>query len=401
MKNVSLRVAAVAVALAAALPASATNGMRVIGFGPVQNSMGGASVAAPLDSSTIVSNPAGLSAIDRRADISGSLYTPTVKYDASWTPNGTNMFASSQSSDRAPDLIPTLGFVTKPIGKLSVGIAALGTSGLGVDYAQGGGLYNSATLTSYANMRVAPAAAYRITDELSVGVALNLMYAWMKYDVAGAMGMLPRDTAYSFGYGATFGLSYQAPKNVTLAASYETKSQFQDFEFDLATGKEKLAFDQPDILSGGVAYRPIAALLLAFDYQWIRWSTTQGKDQPKLEQAAADSRPFNMNWDDQQVFKIGAQYEVTKELAIRLGYNYGTAILDATRAFENVAFPANVKQHFTAGAGYAFGAFAVNASVQYAPEVKVTGSNPLEQGITAYETKVSQLAFDLGASWKF
>ncbi len=401
MKNASLRVAAIAVALAIAAPAAATDGMRVIGFGPIQNSMGGVSVAAPLDSSVIVTNPAGLSALDRRADVSGSVYTPTVKYDASYVGLG-GPGSASQSSDRAPDFIPTLGFVTKTTDKLTVGIAALGTAGLGVDYASEGGLYyGSATLTSYSNMRIAPAVAYKLTDRFSAGVTLNLMYAWMKYAVLGAAGMAPRDTAYSFGYGATFGISYQAPENVTLAASYETKSYFQDFTFDLPTGKEKLKFDQPDIATGGVAFRPIQPLLLAFDLQWIRWSTTQGKDQPKLVQAALDSMPFNMNWGDQTVFKIGAQYDVTKELAVRLGYNYGTAILDPNRAFENIAFPANVKQHFTAGVGYAFGAIAVNAAVQYAPEVKVQGANLEQQGIAGYETKVSQLAFDLGASWKF
>ena len=54
-------------AILAATPAHATNGMRMIGFGPVQNSMGGASVAAPLDATTVVTNPAGLS--ERRAAV--------------------------------------------------------------------------------------------------------------------------------------------------------------------------------------------------------------------------------------------------------------------------------------------------------------------------------------------
>jgi long-chain fatty acid transport protein len=51
---------AVAVALLAASPALATNGMRMIGFSPTQNAMGGASVGAPLDAATVATNPAGL-----------------------------------------------------------------------------------------------------------------------------------------------------------------------------------------------------------------------------------------------------------------------------------------------------------------------------------------------------
>ncbi len=65
--NRTLGTVALAIALLAS-PARATNGMRMIGFGPVQNSMGGASVAAPLDGATAVSNPAGLAELAPRVD---------------------------------------------------------------------------------------------------------------------------------------------------------------------------------------------------------------------------------------------------------------------------------------------------------------------------------------------
>ncbi len=48
--------AAVLLALAIATPAHATNGMRMIGFGPVQNSMGGVGVGATLDAASVLSN---------------------------------------------------------------------------------------------------------------------------------------------------------------------------------------------------------------------------------------------------------------------------------------------------------------------------------------------------------
>src|SRR5689334_6528346 len=72
-------------AILAATPAYATNGMRMIGFGPVQTSMGGASVAAPLDAATIVSNPAGISDVAPRVDLAGQGFTPSVKYTANWS----------------------------------------------------------------------------------------------------------------------------------------------------------------------------------------------------------------------------------------------------------------------------------------------------------------------------
>jgi len=421
MRNVTLRIAVAAAALAAAAPAAATNGMRMIGFSPVQNSMGGASVAAPLDAATVVTNPAGMGAVGNRVDASVTLFMPSVSYDALWTPDGTNVFSSSKDSDRPPDFIPTLAATYRLGDRLSVGLAALGTTGMGVDY--GTGLYGSATLTSYLNMRVAPAVSYKLTDRLSVGVAANLMYARMEYDVGEAMQMQPRDASGSFGYGATVGISYRAPEGATLGIAYETKSEFQDFEWDIPAhnlvvgfdgtgapiiaaipgGTEKLAFDQPDVLTIGAAFRPMASLLVAVDAQWIHWTLTNGKGLPEFttDPNLTGARRWNMDWSDQVVLKLGVQYDATKELKVRAGYNWGESPLNAGRAFENVAFPAMAEHHLALGAGYDIGALTVNAGVYYSPEVKTSGSNAAEQGIIAYETKMSQLAFDLGASWKF
>ena len=62
--------------------ASATNGMRLIGFGPIQDSMGGASVGVPLDSAIVVTNPAGMSVLPGRVDFGASYFRPTVEYKA-------------------------------------------------------------------------------------------------------------------------------------------------------------------------------------------------------------------------------------------------------------------------------------------------------------------------------
>ncbi|HEX9051920.1 MAG TPA: outer membrane protein transport protein [Anaeromyxobacter sp.] len=415
MRKLSLRIAAVAAALALAAPAAATNGMRMIGYGPIQNSMGGASAAAALDASTIVSNPAGLSALDQRLDVSGTAFMPTVKYNATGAASGNTL-----ESNRPTDYIPTLGAVTRVGDRLTVGIAALGMAGMGVEYATD--LYGSSTKTSYLNMRFAPAVAYRLSDQVSLGLAANLSYAQMQYAVMGNMMMPPRDTAGSFGYGATLGLRWTTNEKVTLAAVYETKSRFQDFEWNIPAhdqvvgfdgsgnpivmhfpgGKEKLSFDQPDVATVGAAFRPVDPLLVAFDLEWIRWSQSNGKGMPEFtsDLSQTGGMAWDMSWSDQLVFKLGAQYDVTKAFQVRAGYNYGQSPLQADRAFENIAFPAIAKHHITVGAGYAFGAVAVNASAMYSPEATLGGSNR-SQYIGSYETKMSQLAFDLGATWKF
>jgi long-chain fatty acid transport protein len=315
------------------------------------------------------------------------------------------------------DVIPTLAGVYRVEDKLTLGFAALGTAGMGVSYPTGpDGLYTMRTYTNYMNMRVAPAAAYKVSDALSVGVAANVQYAMMGWEAA---GMSPRERTGAAGIGGTVGLSYKVADQLTIAAAYESKSWYQAFEFDVPShvvmtpggpatvpgGTDQLDFDQPQVATVGLAARPLEGLLVAFDAQWINWSDTNGANKPAFENdlTLTGGMPWNLDWADQWVFKIGAQYAIpmVKGLDVRAGYNYGASPLKADRAFENVAFPAIAEHHFTVGAGYDVGNITVNVAAQYSPEATLEGSNAMEQGVLAYDVTMSQLVFDLGMTYRF
>jgi len=76
------RLLAALLLVAFATPAVATNGMRMIGFSPTQNGMGGVGVGATLDSGSVVTNPAGMSELGRQLDLSVTWFQPTVEYTA-------------------------------------------------------------------------------------------------------------------------------------------------------------------------------------------------------------------------------------------------------------------------------------------------------------------------------
>lgn len=377
-------------AIVAAAPAHATNGMRMIGFGPVQNSMGGAGVAAPLDSATVVLNPAGLGQLGPRLDLAAQSFMPSVEY--STAPGG-----PAGSSDRPTDFLPTLGGVYRVQDQLTLGFAALGTAGMGVEYAKDPA--GSALMTSYLNGRVAPAAAYRVTDRLTVGLALNLMYAQMEWNLKDPAAPVAwkADAASAFGYGATVGVSFQVNDLLSVGAAYETKSFFQDFDFETSFGDFSLDFDQPQIATLGVAVRPVKGLLLAVDGQWINWSDVMGKDRPKFTKTPPGPFPqnFDMRWDDQLVVKVGVQYALPslEALKLRAGYDYGAMPLDKENAQANLMFPALSEHHFTVGAGYDVGRWGVNAAFLYSPEASLASGG--------LESRMSQVAFELGGAYRF
>ncbi len=417
------RLAVIFFASLIASPARATNGMRMIGFGPVQNSMGGVGVGATLDAATVVTNPAGLTEMGQRLDIATQFFKPTVQYSA--TGSVPAMFVmqdgATLGSVRGGSPIPAIGYVRPVADNMVAAIGLYGTAGMGIDYAQN--LYGGVSYTSYLQGRITPGVAYKLNDRLSLGATLNVMVAQMKYDVASGFGQALHDTATSLGLGATFGVKVTPVERLSFGLAYETKSTFQDFTFDLPqrtvqtqagavtlpAGTDKLSFDQPQCVTLGTAVTPVDALLLAADVQWINWSGTMGDALPKYSQSAPGSLPFNMSWSDQWVFKVGGQLSATRNLKLRAGYNYGKMPLDPSRAFENMVFPAVAEHHVTAGVGFDFGRWTLTASGMYAFNASIRGSNAAMpsadgsggQGISTYSTQMSQLEVAAGASYRF
>ena len=119
---------ATALAVAIATPAHATNGMRMIGFGPVQNSMGGVGVGATLDAASILTNPAGMSELGGRVDFGATYFLPTVKYSATGI-DPTNMLVNQPGvtlqSDKGASPIPAFGLIVPIDDRWALGIGAM------------------------------------------------------------------------------------------------------------------------------------------------------------------------------------------------------------------------------------------------------------------------------------
>lgn len=392
--------------------AYATNGMRVIGVGPVQRSMGGASVAMPLDAATTISNPAGMMLVDEQVNFGGSMFTPKsslkITLDALAGAAGYKNNGKDVDSEVGTSPMPALGMILPAAegSNMKVGVGAYGVAGMGVDYYDAPYLGNAHS--NYSMMKFAPSVAMQFGD-LSVGLAYNLDYASMAFQVPDfSIGSAVNS---QFGSGFTVGAIYQLG-DLNLGFAYETKQDFADFKFSIDNPDAStddygiVGMDQPPVMTFGIGYT-LGDLKIAFDYSQIKWSEVLGKDQPK-----SDYR-FNLNWDDQTVYKIGAQYQVTPDLVVRAGYNKGEQPVDTERAFETLLFPAVVETHTTFGAGYAlndritleFGYMIVDGKT-------VTGDlgslyNPLGgPALTAldastYETTLSETSMEIGVTAKF
>jgi long-chain fatty acid transport protein len=436
---------AVFAALFSASPAQATNGMRMIGFGPVQNSMGGVGVGLTLDSAAIVTNPAGIAELGPRLDIGIGIFVPKPSHNAIGTsggpiPAGTFILADGQKFEttRGPSPIPFIGLVLPITRDLTAGVSFSAVAGMGVTY--DANLYGSTTNTNYMQARLAPAIAYKFAGDLvSAGISLNIMYALMDWDVASAFGQQPHPRAGALGIGGVVGIKVRPDPMISIGAAYETPSWFSDFSWDIAAhntalgplpaATDKLTFNQPMTATVGMALTPFAGtdegpLVIAADVVWINWSDTNGVNKPQFTADSiapgsggmftkAGSMAWNLSWGNQWVFKVGAQVAATPSVKLRLGYNYGKNPLDPNRAFESIAFPAVQEHHITAGVGIAASeGLTINLGGMYAPTSSISGSNPTPpfmgsnpppygQGIASFSTRMYQWEVDAGIAYRF
>lgn len=379
----------------------ATNGMELMGIGAVQRSMGGAGSALPLDSFIITVNPAGMTELPAMADLSVTYFDPSTEYEATHVNHpalgplaGTSV---SESSSYPSSFIPSLGVVAPVNDRVSLGLAAFGSAGMGVDYDTG--VYGAGVYTSFEMLKVVPALAFKVNDMFSLGLALNLDRAVMGYKAGGGPD---HEKDARFGYGFQLGAYLRPNPEWSLSLAYISQQWFDDYDFDTIYGKDTMALDLPQQLIFGVGYRPTDRLRFAVDLKWINWTQTMGTGQPKTP-VNHTGQTFNMDWQDELVLAVGVEYDlVPDQWKIRAGYNYGKQPLDESRAFENIAFPALVEHHFTAGVGWSpMDNLWINLGGKYAPKVSISGSNAAGQFIADYESSCQEYALDLGVSYRF
>jgi len=377
--------------------ASATNGMKIIGVGQVQRAMGGANIALPLDAACTITNPAGLKAAGKRLDVGLTYFVPDVSYRASGAVTNQN---AQMTSDTELIFIPALGFIYPLSESITVGVGLYGTSGMGVDYDRN--LYNNVTKTEYGFIKLAPAASYTFRNGLSIGFSPNIDYAVMEFE-AGSVDQKAHDNGKAIGLGYTMGIHYPLTDHVNLGLAYESKQQFEDIKLDTDSGQEKLRFHQPQSLAAGIAYIHSPTLRLAVDLVWIDWPQTNGRNRPVYTKHSGneESLPWNLDWDEQLVYKFGLEYDLNPKITLRAGYNYGKNPLEAKRAFEVLAFPAVTEQHFTLGSAYTLDDnWRLNFGLMYSPSSEIDTANS-DQFIDSAKTEMKQYSVDFGFSYVF
>lgn len=386
LTSANLLVVFLAVMVPSGRVAYAQHGLVLSGVGPINRSMGGASVAAPLDASGAIHwNPATITAL-KTSEVEWGLellypqarLLSKVSAGALGPGFPPSTLAGSNRSNEGVFPLPTLGAVYKPAGsRWSYGLGAFAVGGFAVSFPGSQtnpiltpqpphGLGMGAVSSELQVMQVVPTASCKITKRLSIGVAPTLSLARLAVDPAlfaapddsngdGFPGYpLGKHSRYHWGAGIQGGILFELDEGLNLGFSIKSPQWFETFRFNSSDelGRPQMLefnFDYPMILSVGAAYSGFKRWLFATDIRFIDYSNTDG-----LRSASFDSRGAvtGLGWNSIVAIAAGVQHRILDGLSFRVGYTYNQNPIDDARTSFNIASPLVLQHTLYSGASY-------------------------------------------------
>ncbi len=447
----TLLAAAITGATFAAGSAHATNGYFSHGFGVKSAGMAGGGVAFANNSAMVIAtNPAGLTNVSNQVGFEVSWFRPergysqtegsqgNPRYDSTQPTGGMNvptfpLPAAQAESDSERFIIPGLSASYALTDNDSIGIAVYGNGGLNTDFApdadtlaytqQQGGTYDGGEAgVNLEQLFIAPTYARSFMDDkLSVGVSALIVRQKFRakgIDGFGGYSTDPQNLSDNghekvWGYGGKIGVTYKPTDMITLGASYQSEVDTDNFDNYAGLFAEGGDFDIPSTWTVGLAAAVTDDWTVTFDYQRINYSDVKAVSNPSFDylmSGDADKRLGGSNgagfgWDDINVYKLGVQWQATPHLQLRAGWNRGDNPIGNDEVLFNTIAPGVMENHYTAGLSYSFDQnHEIHGAFMYAPEVSVTGVNPLTAGTgNEAETTIQMKQYQatVGYTYKF
>ncbi len=396
--------------------AYATNGYFAIGYGQKSVGMGGVGIALPQDALAAATNPAGMVMVGDRVDFGLEWFRPTRSSDV--VGNGVPGETGSYDGNATRDFfIPEFGYNKMINDSMSLGVSVFGNGGMNTDYssnpfgvyAQMGGI--SAPGSGGQNMAqlfVSPTWSMKINPTNAIGASLNLayqqfsakgLYAFEQISAAPS-SLTNNGTDSSTGYGARIGWTGQVTPELTLGATYQTKTKMGKLNSYSGLFAEQGGFDVPANYGVGMAIKATPATTFAFDVEKIQYSEIASVSNPLVLPPTypplGNNGGAGFGWQDMTVFKLGVSQIISPTLTLRAGYNHNNQPIPNTQTFFNIIAPGVVEDHATLGATWILPNKAeLTVSYMHAFTKTVNGSNSIpasfgggNANLTLYEDSI-------------
>ena len=358
------------------------NGLSLNSIGTRALGMGGAFVGLANDATAIYWNPAGI------ANVPGGfagLYVTDIIPMSTYKMDMAGVDAKANTNHYvAPNF-----FGTYQLNDLTLGLGVYVPAGLGVEW-EGSELKNLTAGGTYEWMskigvvNISPAIAYRLSEQFSLGLALNIYYAMFDLkrpaEVAANIFSQYTEESTGTGFGVTVGGQYKFSEMFTAGATFRMKTTVKmsgtakNPAFAALQLPAESEFDRevawPMWLAGGIAVKPSENLTITFDAQYSQWAKSSTEFVTEYANAgwkqateASGANKFVLKWKDATQIRLGLEYHASDALDLRAGYYYDPA--PAPDETLNILFPSSTNHVATAGVGYQTGSLALEFSLEY------------------------------------
>lgn len=312
-------------------------GYRVSIQGQKQLAMGHTGVAVVNSAEVTFFNPAGMSFLDKKFNLSvggNALFAKTRYQDAQY-----NQTASTDNMGTPFSLYATY----KIADWISAGLAVYTPYGSSVEWDQdwaGAHLVNNIDLKA---IFIQPTLSFKIEDVFSIGGGPIFVNGSVNFNrnltpnpllsndegTSGTDVTLEAKGISAMGYNV--GMMFKLTNEVTLGMDYRSEIIME------ARGGSATFSDVPSIASGtftnttfnadlplpaeltaGISYKPCDKWLFAFDYNYTKWDVYESLDVDFDNALPTSINP--RNYKNASTFRFGAQYKATEKFTVRGGY---------------------------------------------------------------------------------
>lgn len=352
-----------------------SQGLSLNGIGPINQSMGGAAVASPIDAAGAIHwNPASISGLVQPETSFGvTLSLPSETLSSSTTVPFE--LSGSDRGEPGASPIPYAVFVDRaPNSRLTYGLGVFGIGGFRSNYPASttnpiltapppNGLGAGRLFAEAQLLQVVPTLSWACSESMSIGIAPTISLA--KIDSTPIFFGAPDDangdgfatypsgggSRFHWGGGLQVGWYYIASDDWRFGASLKTEQWFEKFRFDTENelGQPRVVgrkLEYPAIYSLGTAYSGFEHLLFAADLRYFDYNNAKGLGtKGYLSDGALDG----LGWDSILAVALGMQLQLTDRCSARIGYTFNENPISSSQASANIASPVITQHLFNAG----------------------------------------------------
>lgn len=319
--------------------------------------------AAAQNAATVNQNPAGIMRLpELEVVLDGMLAVSDNKFDVK---GGTTEAGGNPSNDVEVAGIPQFAFSVPAGERFAIGFGFSVPTGFGSDYGDDWAGRYLAQESTLVFMSAQPVIAARVTDWLSLGVGVPIMYSMsdtkvavanavgeddgqMKLDVDGISAGAVVSALLEPTPGARLGISWRSE----IQPDLDGRPDFRDLgplrqqileSLGVLGEKIDLGLRVPQSVQVGFYYEATPDLALMGDFTWIDWSRFG-----KIDIAVSDfSATLRTDYNDIYIGSVGAEYRFNERWKGSLGFSYvSSGVSDSDRSF---ALP--LDEFFVSGIG--------------------------------------------------